>query len=68
MIEFEDFIGTWKLVSVETRKADGSVHRRGNRTGYLIYNSDGFMSVAFMKEGRKSSPLVILEAAQSKKK
>ena len=48
----EDFIGTWRLVSVETRKEDGSLHRRGSRTGYIIYSADGYMSVAFMKEGR----------------
>ncbi len=48
----EDFIGTWRLASVETRKEDGSLHRRGSRTGYIIYSADGYMSVAFMKEGR----------------
>ena len=48
----EDFIGTWRLVSVETRNEDGSLHRRGSRTGYIIYTADGYMSVAFMKEGR----------------
>jgi hypothetical protein len=48
----EDFIGTWRLVSVETRREDGSLYRSGKRTGYLIYSNDGYMSVAFMKEGR----------------
>jgi hypothetical protein len=48
----EDFVGTWRLVSVDTRKEDGSLHRSGKRTGYIIYSGDGFMSVAFMKEGR----------------
>ena len=48
----EDFIGTWRLASVETRKEDGSLHRRGSRMGYIIYSADGYMSVAFMKEGR----------------
>jgi len=48
----EDFIGAWRLVSVETRKEDGSLHRSGKRTGYLIYSSEGYMSVAFMKAGR----------------
>ena len=48
----EDFIGAWRLVSVETRKEDESLHRQGKRTGYLIYSGDGYMSVAFMKEGR----------------
>jgi len=48
----DDFVGTWKLVSIDTRKEDGSLHRSGKRTGYIIYSADGYMSVAFMKEGR----------------
>lgn len=48
----EDFIGTWRLASVETKKEDGILHRKGARTGYIIYSADGYMSVAFMKEGR----------------
>ena len=53
MTSLDDFIGTWKLVSVETRREDGSLYRKGTRTGYIIYSADGYMSVAFMKEGRK---------------
>lgn len=52
-MKLEDFIGTWRLVSMETRKEDESLHRRGERKGYLIYSPEGYMSVAFMKEGRK---------------
>jgi hypothetical protein len=48
----DDFVGTWKLVSIDTRKADGSLHRSGKRKGYIVYSADGYMSVAFMKEGR----------------
>ena len=48
----QDFLGAWKLVSVETRKEDGEVYRRGERVGYLLYSDDGYMSVAFMKRGR----------------
>jgi hypothetical protein len=44
--------GVWKLVSIETRKEDDAVFRRGKRTGYLLYSDDGYMSVAYMKEGR----------------
>ena len=51
-LALEDFIGTWRLVSVETRREDGSLHRSGKRTGYLIYSSEGYMSVSFMKAGR----------------
>jgi len=50
--DFHDFVGAWRLVSVETRREDGEVHRRGRRTGYLLYSGDGCMSVAFMREGR----------------
>ena len=52
MANINDFIGTWKLRSVDTRKEDGSLHRSGKRKGYIIYSADGYMSVAFMKEGR----------------
>jgi len=44
--------GAWGLVSVETRDEKGELVRRGERTGYLIYSPDGYMSVSFMKEGR----------------
>ena len=50
-----DFIGTWKLVSIETRNKDGQIFRRGKRIGYLMYNEEGYMSVAFMKENRPNS-------------
>jgi hypothetical protein len=50
----DDFVGAWRLLSVETRKEDGSLHKSGKRTGYLIYSADGFMSVAFMKDGRST--------------
>jgi hypothetical protein len=46
------FVGTWKLVSVETRDENGELFRRGRRTGYLLYRGEGYMSVAFMKEDR----------------
>ena len=52
MVSSRDFVGAWRLVSIDTRKEDGSLHRSGKRTGYIIYSADGFMSVAFMKEGR----------------
>ena len=50
--DIRDFVGAWRLVSVETRREDGEVHRRGRRKGYLLYSGDGYMSVAFMREGR----------------
>jgi hypothetical protein len=48
----ERFHGAWRLVSIETRREDGELFRRGERTGYLLYTDDGYVSVAFMKEDR----------------
>jgi hypothetical protein len=48
----QGFHGAWRLVSIETRQEDGELFRRGERTGYLLYTDDGYVSVAFMKEGR----------------
>ena len=48
----EDLIGTWKLKSIQTRDEKDELVRKGERTGYLIYNNDGYMAVAFMKEDR----------------
>jgi len=50
--DVQKFIGTWKLISVETRDENGDLFRRGCRTGYLLYSEEGYVSVAFMKEGR----------------
>jgi len=52
VIDLQRFIGVWKLISVETRDEKGELFRRGQRTGYLLYSEEGYMSVAFMKEGR----------------
>jgi hypothetical protein len=48
----DEFIGTWKLSSIETRDEKGDLVRRGRRKGYLIYSQEGYMSVSFMKEDR----------------
>jgi len=48
----DEFVGAWRLASVETRKEDGEVHRRGYRVGYFIYSGDGHMAVCFMKADR----------------
>ena len=54
MTAIDDYVGAWRLLSVETRKEDGSLYRSGKRTGYLVYSADGYMSVAFMKDGRSN--------------
>lgn len=47
-------IGTWKLVSCETRTSDDRIFQPlgTNPVGYLVYTDNGFMSVAIMKSDR----------------
>ena len=47
-------VGSWKLVSLESRDANGNIsYPWGKDTlGYLIYNADGYMSVAIMSSNR----------------
>lgn len=47
-------VGTWKLVSVETRMDDGRSHASfgENPEGYVIYSADGFMSVTMQWSNR----------------
>src|SRR5262245_66481452 len=54
------FVGTWKLVSIETRNAKGEVvppaaGANQNRTGYIIYDDAGYMAVTIMPLGRKKA-------------
>jgi hypothetical protein len=48
------FIGAWRLISLEFRSANGQVNYPLGKDvhGYIIYNQDGYMSVAFMSVGR----------------
>ena len=43
-------IGTWRLISWENRSADGRVGYPVGKdaVGYIMYNPDGYMSVAIM--------------------
>jgi Asp-tRNA(Asn)/Glu-tRNA(Gln) amidotransferase A subunit family amidase len=47
-------IGTWRLVDISERDADGQVNpsRRGASTGQLIYSANGRLSVQIMKLAR----------------
>lgn len=47
-------VGTWKLVSVETRMTDGRSYASfgENPEGYVIYSADGFMSVTMQYGNR----------------
>ena len=53
------FVGTWKLVSIETRNAKGEAvpspagGTNQTRTGYIIYDPAGYMAVTIMPLGRK---------------
>jgi hypothetical protein len=55
------FVGTWKLVSIETRNAKGEVvppaagAANQNRTGYIVYDDAGYMAVTIMPLGRKKN-------------
>ena len=50
------FVGTWQLISNETKDASGEVsHPFGkDATGYLIYNQDGYMALTIMGANRGS--------------
>lgn len=49
------FVGTWKMVSVEERKPNGEIvePRYGARpSGYIMYDATGHVAVQIMKPGR----------------
>jgi Lipocalin-like domain len=48
-------VGTWRLISWETRSVDGqkiSYPLGKDAVGYIMYNEDGYMSVAIMRPNR----------------
>lgn len=53
----EPFLGTWKLVEMETRTAKGDLVPPApgtpRREGYLIYDAAGYMAVSIVPTGRK---------------
>lgn len=44
------FVGTWRLVSAESKNADGRISYPYGQgaVGYIMYTEDGYMSVAIM--------------------
>jgi hypothetical protein len=48
------FVGTWRLVSLESRTAEGEVSYPLGRdaVGYIVYSEDGYVSVNLMAAGR----------------
>jgi hypothetical protein len=55
------FVGTWRLVNIETRNAKGEIvgpanpNANQNRTGYIIFDDAGYMAVTIMPLGRKKA-------------
>ncbi len=49
------FIGTWRLVSFESRTADGEVSYLfgPDAIGYITYSENGYMTVAIMTANRR---------------
>ena len=50
------FIGTWRLLSFEQQAEDGQITNLFGHdpVGYIMYNADGYMFVAFMHADRPS--------------
>lgn len=51
----ERFVGTWKLVSLETRGEDGEVAYPFGKDalGYIMYSADGYVSVTLLPKKRR---------------
>ena len=53
-MSFNDFLGTWKLVSCELRRGNEVSYPFGeDPVGFIIYNSDGYMA-AFLAPKERS--------------
>ena len=52
----DQFVGAWRLLSLEARSSMGDVsYPYGeDAAGYLLYASEGYMSVSIMQAGRAS--------------
>ncbi|HET7632144.1 MAG TPA: lipocalin-like domain-containing protein [Gemmatimonadaceae bacterium] len=51
----KDFVGTWRLVSMEARSSTGAVNYPLGQDcgGLIIYTADGYMSVVIYRAGRE---------------
>ncbi len=68
MIDENPFVGTWKLISWEVTRPDGTIHHPYGKdvVGYLIYTADGYMSAEIMDPDRlQSDPNFPLEVANA---
>ncbi len=63
-----EFIGTWKLVSWESKSSDGKISQPfgQNPVGYLTYTEDRRMSVAIMKKNRLNIEITSQELAKAR--
>jgi hypothetical protein len=50
-----DFVGTWRLVSMEARTSTGQVNYPlgTDAGGFIMYSADGYMSAVLYKAGRE---------------
>jgi hypothetical protein len=49
----DQFVGAWRLASLEQEGADGKVHR-ANSTGLLVFTGDGHISVQVMERNSQT--------------
>ena len=63
-------VGTWKLVSFETKGRDGRIHYPLGKdpVGYIAYSEDGYMHVAMMKANRARIAADMLSLASTEEK
>ncbi len=63
-----EFIGTWKLVSWESKSSDGKISQPfgQNPVGYLTYTEDRHMSVAIMKKNRLNIEITSQELTKAR--
>jgi hypothetical protein len=54
-VDPERFVGTWKLVSSETRVEEGEATppSKNDTLGYIIYTADGYVSVTLFNKNRR---------------
>jgi hypothetical protein len=64
------FVGIWRLVSYELRRADGQVtYPLGkDAVGYITYSENGYMSVAAMSANRPNFPSQVAQRGTATEK
>ncbi|MEA5579894.1 lipocalin-like domain-containing protein [Nodularia harveyana UHCC-0300] len=64
-----NFVGTWKLVSWETKSPDGEILRPfgENPIGYITYTQAGYMSATIMKSHRRNIEVPLADLMNARK-